>query len=80
MSAAASWIEKTPGVQGGEACIRATRHTVWGLAEWQRLGLSDARILEHHPDLSTADLEAAWNYAARHPDEIDAAIRANAVQ
>jgi uncharacterized protein (DUF433 family) len=78
MAASVSWIDKTPEVQGGEACIRDTRHTVWGLVEWKRLGLTDARILEHHPDLTAADLEAAWDYASRHVAEIEAAIRANA--
>jgi uncharacterized protein (DUF433 family) len=72
-----SWIEKTPDVCGGEACIRRTRHTVSGLVEWRKLGLSDRRILEKHPDLSQADLDVAWAYFAAHPGEIDEAIRAN---
>ena len=72
-----SWIQKTPGVCGGDACIRDTRHTVYGLVEWKQMGLPDARILEHHPDLSLIDLEAAWDYYAQNPAEIDEAIRAN---
>jgi uncharacterized protein (DUF433 family) len=60
MDTATSWISKTPGDCGGDACIRTTRHTVAGLVEWKQLGLTDARILEHHPDLSQADFEAAW--------------------
>lgn len=78
MTTTASWITKTPDVCGGDACIRTTRHTVWGLVEWKRHGLTDARILEHHPDLTAADLEAAWDYHAHHPEEIDRAIRENA--
>jgi type III restriction enzyme len=70
-----SWIQKTPGVCGGEACIRNTRHTVAGLVQWRGLGLSDERILAHHPDLIEADLEAAWSYYCQHPQEIDEAIR-----
>jgi uncharacterized protein (DUF433 family) len=69
-----SWIQKTPGVCGGEACIRNTRHTVAGVVQWRRLGLADARILEHHPDLTLADLDAAWSYYQQHPAEIDQAI------
>jgi hypothetical protein len=42
-----------------------------------QLGLSDTRILEHHPDLSQADLDAAWAYYKEHPEEIDEAIRRN---
>jgi uncharacterized protein (DUF433 family) len=66
-----SWIETTPGVCGGEPCIRNTRHTVSGLVEWKQLGLSDGRILEHHPDLTPADLEVAWAYYASHREDID---------
>jgi uncharacterized protein (DUF433 family) len=71
----ASWIQKTAGVCGGEACVRNTRHTVAGLVEWKRLGLTDARILEHHPDLTQADLEVAWTYYQQHRAEIDQAIQ-----
>ena len=66
-------------LRGGDACIRTTRHTVHGLVEWKQLGLSDVRILEHHPDLTHADLDAAWGeYYDRHRDEIDTAIRDDA--
>jgi len=73
-----SWVTKTPGVCGGDACVRDTRYTISGLVEWKRLGLTDERILEHHPDLSEADLQTAWEYYATHRDEIDEAIRENA--
>ena len=72
-----SWVQKTPNVCGGSACIRKTRYTVYGLVEWKQLGLTDARILEHHPDLTQADLDAAWAYYEKHPDEIEVAIREN---
>jgi uncharacterized protein (DUF433 family) len=74
-AASPSAIRKTPGVCGGEACIRDTRHTVASLVQWRRMGLSDARILQHHPDLTEADLEAAWSYYQKHVEEIDRAIR-----
>ena len=48
-------IFRTPGVCGGEACIRDTRHTIWGLVESQRLGLSDLEILDRHPTLAGAN-------------------------
>ena len=78
MTTAASWITKEASRCGGDACIRDSRITVWGLVEWQRLGLTDAAILESVPGLTQADLEAAWDYAASHRDEIDEAIRQNA--
>lgn len=70
-----SWVQKTPGVCGGDACVRHTRHTVAGLVQWRKLGLTDDRILEHHPDLSREDLEAAWTYYDSHGTEIEQAIR-----
>jgi uncharacterized protein (DUF433 family) len=73
----ASWIQKRTNVCGGDACIRDTRHNVWGLVEWRRLGLSDAQILERHPDLTQADLDAAWEYFAQNPREIERALWLN---
>ena len=73
-----SWIQKTPGVCGGEPCVRNTRHTVAGLVEWKKQGLTDARILEHHPDLTQADLEAAWAYYDAHREEIEQALKEDA--
>jgi uncharacterized protein (DUF433 family) len=70
-----SWIQTSPGVCGGEPCIRTTRYTVAGLVEWKKQGLTDARILEHHPDLTWADLAAAWDYYATHHEEIERAIK-----
>lgn len=72
----ASWIEHAPDVCGGDARIRSTRHTVHGLVQWKQLGLSDERILEHHPDLMPADLQAAWWYYQTHKDEIEQALHA----
>ncbi len=74
MIGTASWVTTTPDVCGGEPCIRDTRHTVAGLIEWKHLGLSDARILEHHPDLTLADLHAAWEYYEQHRQQIDAIL------
>jgi uncharacterized protein (DUF433 family) len=75
--ATTSWIEKTAGVCGGSARIRKTRFTVWGLVQAHQMGLTDQRILEHHPDLTQQDLEAAWTYYQKHPQEIDEDIRRN---
>ena len=69
-----SWVQTSAGVCGGEPCIRHTRHTVTGLVEWKKLGLSDDRILEHHPDLTPADLEVAWAYYDSHREDIDRAL------
>ena len=68
-------IQKTPGVMGGEACIRQTRIPVWLLISYRRQGASNARILEGYPDLSAADLVNAFSYADAYPDEIERAIQ-----
>jgi uncharacterized protein (DUF433 family) len=70
-----SWIRTSLGVYGGEPCIRKTRSTVAGLVEWKKQELTDARILAHHPDLTLADLAAAWDYYATHREEIEKAIQ-----
>ena len=72
-----SWVERSPHRSGGNACIRHTRITVYGLVEWKTLGLSDAEILEAVGGLTSADLEAAWLFSERNPGEIERAIRAN---
>jgi len=73
----ASWVRKTPGVCGGQACIRDTRITVWGLVEARRTGFSEADLLREIEGLAPEDLRAAWDYAERHAGEIESAIRLN---
>jgi type III restriction enzyme len=72
-----SWVQKTPGVCGGNACIRNTRITVWGLVEWHKIGLSDVRILEIIQGLTPEDLVCAWDYYRENQAEIDEQIRLN---
>lgn len=77
MPLTASWIEKQSDRCGGDACIRETRISVWVLVGYRRLGASDADILHAYPHLNAADLEVAWDYAAKHAEEIENAIREN---
>ena len=72
-----SWVQKTPDVCGGDACIRNTRITVWGLVQSRNLGAPDARILENIVGLTPDDLEVAWDYYCHNHAEIDKAIRLN---
>lgn len=72
-----SWVQKTPNVCGGDACIRNTRITVHGLVHYRQLGFADQRLLELIQGLTPDDLVAAWDYYAGHPAEIEAAIRLN---
>jgi uncharacterized protein (DUF433 family) len=75
--ASTSWVSKMSGRCGGQACVRDLRIPVWAVVNCRRLGMSDAEILRSYPDLRPPDLEAAWDYAAAHTDEIDEAIRLN---
>ncbi len=72
-----SWIQKTPGVCGGRACVRNTRITVWGLVNSRRLGATEEQIMKNIVGVTPEDLLAAWDYYRKHPAEIDADIREN---
>jgi uncharacterized protein (DUF433 family) len=71
-------IVRRPHSDGVEVCVRDTNIHVWGLVERRRLGWSDERILQSVQGLTPADLVAAWEYAATHPEEMDRAIQNNA--
>ncbi|MBI2806504.1 MAG: DUF433 domain-containing protein [Planctomycetes bacterium] len=77
MQAVASWISKKADRCGGDACIRDTRIPVWVLVGYRRLGTTDHEILRAYPTLLAGDLEAAWDYLAKNPEEIATAIREN---
>lgn len=77
MPLTASWISKRPERCGGDACIRDSRITVWGLVVNRRLGMTDAEILAAVQGLTAADLESAWEYASANPEEIEQAINEN---
>jgi uncharacterized protein (DUF433 family) len=71
-------VRKTPGVMGGDACIRSSRIPVWSLVRLRQLGMRDATIRTHFIEpLSQDDLNAAWDYAAAHSQEIEQAIQEN---
>ena len=68
-------IEKTSGVQGGDACIVRTRIAVWTLEAYRRLGWTDTQILANFPTLRPADLILAWFYVDANPEEIEQALQ-----
>lgn len=73
---ATTWdgISKTPGVMGGEACIRNTRIPIWLMVSYRRMGLNDRQILDNYPDLTEMDLANVFAYADLYQAEIAAAI------
>jgi uncharacterized protein (DUF433 family) len=73
-----SWIQKTPEVCGGDACIRDTRIPVWSVVVARRLGAAEQDLLRYFVmPLNPADVRAAFIYYEKHPEEIDQAIREN---
>jgi uncharacterized protein (DUF433 family) len=77
VKATESWVQKTPGVCGGRACVRNTRITVWGLVNSRRLDAADEQILQNIASLTPADLQAAWDYYKERTAEIDRDISEN---
>lgn len=69
-----SFIQKTPGVCGGNARIRNTRIPVWTLVSFRKLGTPDSELLESYPSLIQDDLDLAWSYYSENQEEIDRAI------
>ncbi len=63
------WISQTPGVCGGDACMRNTRLPVWVLVSFRRLGINESKLLDKYPTLTATDLANAWAYAAAFSDE-----------
>lgn len=70
-------IFSTPGVCGGDACIRGFRLPVWQLEEARRLGGSEQDILAAHPFLTSGDLRNAWAYVAANREEIERCLLDN---
>jgi uncharacterized protein (DUF433 family) len=73
-----SWIQKTPGVCGGQACIRTLRLPVWSVVQARRLGATDEELLNYFVvPLTPADVQAAWTYYDQNREEIEDDIRQN---
>ena len=70
-------IEQTPGVCGGDPCIRKTRIPVWLLESFRRLGSTEAELLDSYPSLQAQDLVNAWAYVRTLRDEIERQILEN---
>ncbi len=70
-------ITKTPGVCGGDACIRNLRVPVWQLEAGRQLGISDTEQMASFIDLNQSDLDNAWAYVESNREEIERALREN---
>ncbi|MEO7300550.1 MAG: DUF433 domain-containing protein [Verrucomicrobiota bacterium] len=70
-------IFRTPGVCGGDACVRGMRLPVWLLEEGRRRGATEEQLRQSHPDLTRDDLVHVWDYVSTHREEIDRSIQEN---
>lgn len=67
-------IQKTPGVCGGDACIRHTRIPVWLIISFVQKGLNETDLLRNYPGLTAFDLSIIQLYYSLHRQEIDELI------
>ncbi|MCL4261982.1 MAG: DUF433 domain-containing protein [Anaerolineae bacterium] len=77
LSGAIPGIVSTPDVCGGEPRIAGTRIPVWVLVQFQKLGSTEADLLQMYPTLRSEDLANAWAYYRTHKDEIEQQIVEN---
>ena len=55
-------IQKTPGISGGNACVRNTKIPVWILVSLRQQGATEQELLNNYPGLTLDDLTAVWGY------------------
>jgi len=63
-------IRRSPGVMGGDACIRNTRIPVWAIVFLHLNGASWDDVLSAYPALDRDDIQAAIEFARRNPEII----------
>jgi uncharacterized protein (DUF433 family) len=66
MATTTSRITTEPGKRGGKPCIRGLRITVWDVLGWLGAGMTEAEILDEHPDLEPADFPDVYRFAAEY--------------
>lgn len=76
-SEGASFVQRTPGVCGGDACVRNTRVPVWAVIQMLQMGRTKAEVLADLPSMIEPDLDVVWAYYRSHLAEIEANIAEN---
>lgn len=71
------YIERKPGVCGGEPIIKGTRISVRIIIGWDQMGQSVDEIVAMYPHLPYAQVYDALSYYYDHQDEIDELIKEN---
>jgi uncharacterized protein (DUF433 family) len=71
-------ISKSPGIQGGKACIAGHRIRVMDIVIWQEdLSMSPDEIVAAYPEITLSDVHAALAYYFDNVKEIRNDIRRN---
>lgn len=68
------YIEKKPGVQGGEPVIKGTRVPVRTIVLAWRRGMPPEEMPDRYPTVRLAEVFEALSYYSDHQDEINALI------
>ncbi len=63
-----------PGKRGGKPCIRGLRITVADILDYLAAGMTPAKIVAEHPDLTEEDIRAALAYASDLQRKLSAGI------
>lgn len=71
------YIERKPGVCGGEPIIKGTRISVRLIVGWDRMGQGVDEIVAMYPHLTYAQVYDALSYYYDHQDEIEELITEN---
>jgi uncharacterized protein (DUF433 family) len=74
-----TYIERNPGILGGEPIIAGTRTPVRAIVENWRMGLAPEEIPQHLPHLSLAQVFNALSYYSEHQEEINHYLEANRI-
>ena len=70
-------VRSSPGLMGGDACIRNTRIPVWLIVRLKQLGFSDDKIIANYPILTASDLIATWDFYATNSERVESERRSH---
>ena len=64
------------GKRGGKPCIRSLRITVYDVLGWLAAGMDTQEIIKDFPELETADIIAALQFAANREHTLQVLVAA----
>lgn len=72
-----AYISKQPGICGGRSVMLGTRMPVWSIIKWYKLGLSIEDIIREFPQLTPAQVHAAFSCYYDNQEEVENDITEN---